>query len=66
MGGPRHKVGDKNTSIIPKDPRVLKLLQRVNFNTGSTFGTEVAKRYGEGSEMLLSLDKRGRKTVYKQ
>ena len=30
---------------------------------GSKFGTDVAKRYGEGSEVLVFLGKRGRKTV---
>ena len=35
------------------DPPVLKIQRRVNFGTGSKFGTEVAKRYGEGSEMLV-------------
>ena len=34
---------------------LLLLLQRVNFGTGSKFGAEVAKRYGEGSEMLVFL-----------
>ena len=40
------------------------MLQRVNFGTGSKFGTEVAKRYREGSEMLVFLGKRGRQTVH--
>ena len=39
----------------PRDPSVLKLLRRVNFGTGSKFGTEVAKRCLEGSEMLVFL-----------
>ena len=47
----------------PRDPPVLKLLRRVNFGTGRNFGTDVAKHYGEGSEMLVFLGKRGRKTV---
>ena len=29
----------------------------------SKFGTEVAKRYGEGSGMLVNLGKKGRKTM---
>ena len=37
----------------PRDPPVLKILRRVNFGTGTKFGTDVAKRYGEGSEMLV-------------
>ena len=40
------------TPSCPKDPPVLKILRRVNFGTGSQVGTELAKRYGEGSEML--------------
>ena len=47
----------------PKDPSVLKIVRRVNFGMGSKFGTDVAKRYGEGSEVLVFLGKRGRKTV---
>ena len=36
----------------------------MNFGTGSKFGTDVAKRYAEGSEVLVFfLGKRGRKTV---
>ena len=37
---------------LPKDPPVLKILRRVNFGMGRKFGTDAAKRYGEGSEML--------------
>ena len=48
-----------------RDPPVLKILRRVNFGTRRNFGTDVAKRYGEGSEMLVFLGKRGRKTVQK-
>ena len=47
----------------PRDPPVLKRLRKVNFGTGSKFGRDVAKRYGEGSEVLAFLGKRGRKTV---
>ena len=36
-----------------RDPPVLKILRRVNFGTGRKFGTDAAKRYGEGSEMLV-------------
>ena len=39
--------------FLPKGPSVLKILRRVNFGTGSKFGTDVAKRYGEGSEVLV-------------
>ena len=48
-----------------RDPPVLKILRRVNFGTGRKFGTDVAKRYGEGSEILVFLGKRGWKTVQK-
>ena len=37
----------------PKDPSVVKIVRRGNFGTGSKFGTDVAKRYGEGSEVLV-------------
>ena len=41
----------------------------MNFGTGRKFGTDVGKRYGEGSEMLVFFfflpGKRGRKTVQK-
>ena len=50
-------------SPYPRDPPVLNIVRRVNFGTGRKFGTDVAKRYGEGSEMLVFLGKRGRKTV---
>ena len=40
---------------------VLKIPRRVNFGMGRKFRTDAAKRYGEGSEMLLFLGKRGRK-----
>ena len=49
---------------LQKNPSVLKIVWRVNFGTGIKFGTDVAKRYGEGSEVLVFLrKKRGRKTV---
>ena len=48
------------------DPPVLNILRRVSFGTGSKFGTEVAKRYGEGSEVLVFLgDKRQEKQYRK-
>ena len=50
---------------FPRDPPVLKILRRVNFGTGSIFGTGAAKRYREGSEMLVFLGRRGRKTLQK-
>ena len=49
----------------PKDPPVLKIVRRVNFGTGRKFGTDVTKRYREGSEMLAFLSKRGKNTVQK-
>ena len=40
------------------------MILRVKFGTGRKFGTDVAKRYGEGSEMLVDfLGEKGRKTV---
>ena len=39
----------------PRDPPVLKILRRVNFGAGSKFSTDAAKRYGEGSEVLVFL-----------
>ena len=47
----------------PRDPPVLKILRRVNFGTKKKFGTDDAKRYGEGSDMLVFLGRKGRKTV---
>ena len=39
---------------LPKGPSLLKYAtDRVNFGTGSKFGTEVAKRYGEGSKIFF-------------
>ena len=40
-------------TLILGDPPVLKILRRVNFGTGRKFGADAAKRYGEGSEMLV-------------
>ena len=33
--------------------RTIKMLRRVNLGTGSKFGTEASKRYGEGSEIAF-------------
>ena len=50
----------------PRGPPVLKILRRVNFGTGRKFGTDAAKRYGEGSQKCwFSPGKRGRKTAQK-
>ena len=38
---------------MANDPAVLKIRWRVNFGAGSKFSTDVAKRYGEGSEVLV-------------
>ena len=46
-----HEPGSYILAGNPKDPSVLKIVRRVNFGTGSKFGTDVAKRYGEGSEV---------------
>ena len=45
---------------ILKDPPVPKILQRGNFGTGSKMGKEVARRYREGSEVLVFLGERKR------
>ena len=50
--------------ILDSLPKGLKIIRRVNFGAGRKFSTDVAKRYGEGSEMLVSVGKRGRKTVH--
>ena len=53
----------KKKKIYPKDPSVLKIVRRANLLRRDNFGTEVAKRYGECSEVLVFLGKRGRETV---
>ena len=55
--------GARDILAFPKDPPVLKILRRANFGAGSQFSTDVAKLYGEGSEVLVFLGKRGSKTV---
>ena len=62
MGGGYLALGRQG---YPRDPAVPKILRRVNFGTGRKFDTDAAKRYGEGSEGLVLLGKRGRKTVQK-
>ena len=43
----------------PRRPsHTKKLLQRVNFGMRSKFGMQAAKRYGEGSELLVLLRKK--------
>ena len=62
----RRTTGKKALAYRGKEAKiqvVLKILRRVNFGTGRKFGTDIAKRYGEGSEMLIFPGKRGRKTV---
>ena len=49
--------------IHPKGPSRTKNSSESKFSTGSKFATAVAKRYGECSEMLVFLGRRGRKTV---
>ena len=50
-------------------PRGIKMsrralrVRRVNFGTGREFGTDVAKRYGEGSGMLVFPGEKDRTTV---
>ena len=48
---------------VPKGPTRTKSSTESEFSTGSKFGTAVAQRYGECSEMLVFLGKGGRKTV---
>ena len=48
---------------LARDPPVLQILRRVSFGTGRKFGADVAKRYGEDSEMLVFLGEKDRKTV---
>ena len=49
---------------FPKGPFRTKNSTGSKFTAGRKFGTEVAKRYGECSEVLVFLgEKRGRKTV---
>ena len=47
----------------PKDPSVLKIVRRANSLRREENCTATAKRYGECSEVLVFLGKRGRKTV---
>ena len=49
--------------LLPKGPSRTKNSTESRFSTGSKFATAVAKWYGECSEMLVFLGKRGRKTV---
>ena len=46
-----------------KDPPVLKIVRRANSLRRDKNATAIAKRYGECSEVLVFLGKRGRKTV---
>ena len=45
---PPHFSGKKPHKVF-NEAFALKILQRVNRGTGSKFGTDIAKRYGEGS-----------------
>ena len=47
----------------PEDPSVLKIVRRVNSAQAVKFGTEMRKRYGDCSEMLVFLGKRSKETV---
>ena len=49
--------------ISLENPLIIKGPSCTNFGTGSKFGMEVAKRYREDSELLVSLGKKGRRTV---
>ena len=46
-----------------KDPSALKIVRRANSLRREKNATATAKRYGECSEVLVFLGKRGRKTV---
>ena len=50
---------------LPKGPSRTKNTTDSEFGTGRKFGTDAAKRYGDGSEMLVFPGKRGRKTAQK-
>ena len=45
----------------PKDPSVLKIVRRLNSARAAKFGTEIRKRYGDCSEMLVFPRKRTEK-----
>ena len=47
----------------PEDPPVLKIVRRACSLRGEKNAMAIAKRYGECSEVLVFLGKRGRKTV---
>ena len=49
---------------FPKDPTVLKIVRRANSLRREENAAAIAKRYGEYSEVLAFLGKRGRTTVY--
>ena len=73
FGGPRHETTTATKSVSskrcsppnPKDPSVLKIVRRANSLRREKNATARAKRYGECSEVLVFLGKRGRKTVWK-
>ena len=49
----RNRHSQNRHASCPKDPSVLKTVRRVNFGTGTKFGTDVAKRYGNSSQKCL-------------
>ena len=53
----------RSPAKFSKDPPVLKMVRRANSLRGEKNATAIAKRYGECSEVLVFLGKRGRKTV---
>ena len=53
----KHGKSDHFPESNPKDPPVLKIVRRVNSVRGVKNATAVAKRYGECSEMFVSLGK---------
>ena len=63
-GFPRQSVfGTEGSFGYPKDPSVLKIVRRANLLRREKNATAITKRYGECSEVLVFLGKRGRKTV---
>ena len=60
---PSESVGNPSVNT-PKGPFRTKNSTESKFTTARKFGTEVTKRYGKGSQVLIFPGKRGRKTVY--
>ena len=62
IGFPAGRIGDRGDREIVYVPNVyVPFPAPSKFSTESEFATEVAQRYGEGSEVLVSLGETGRK-----